>query len=132
MQGVQLSVFLAERGLDRALRVLDEQDHKPDDEPHATVTRTAIATPAAAISCSVSAASAGSAAAVGTGKHAIVFPLFGFCVIFGYDQYSAMDGGEKAPGEVPVGENVKTHKFRMASLAALPEIAGGQNPAGRF
>jgi hypothetical protein len=41
-------------------------------------------------------------------------------------------GGEKAPGEVFAGENVKTHKFAMASLAALPEIAGGQNPTGRF
>jgi len=55
-----------------------------------------------------------------------------FYAIFGCDQYSAMDGGEKAPGEVFAGENVKTHKFAMASLAALPEIAGGQNPTGRF
>ena len=58
--------------------------------------------------------------------------FFGFLRHFGCDQYSAMDGGEKAPGEVFAGENVKTHKFRMASLAVLPENAGGQNPAGRF
>ena len=55
-----------------------------------------------------------------------------FYAIFGCDQYSAMDGGEKAPGEVFVGESVKTHKFRMVSLTVLPEIAGGQNPTGRF
>ena len=60
-------------------------------------------------------------------------PFLAFYAIFGYDQYSAMDGGgEKAPGEVPVGENVNTYKFEMCSLAVLPENAGEQNPAGRF